>query len=74
MEISTRQFQNQCLQFLEIVKKNNTEILITHDGKAMDRLIHAEKESKPSFLGSLVGAGKTVGDITKPLEDEWDLD
>lgn len=74
MEISTIQFQQECLRFLEEVHSQNTEIVITKHGKPFARLVPANKKEPHSFLGSLMGVGTTIGDLTEPLEDEWECD
>ena len=72
MEITTSQFQEQCLQFIELVHNKNAEILITRDGKPWAKLISAEERQDNFFLGSLTGVGKTVGNLTEPIENEWE--
>lgn len=74
MEISTTQFQKQCLQFVEDVHVQHTEIVITKHGKPWAKLIAAEGTGSHPFLGSFVGVGTTVDDLLEPFEDEWECD
>jgi len=34
----------------------------------------ADIKNVSHFTGSLTGVGETVGDLTEPLEDEWETD
>jgi prevent-host-death family protein len=75
MEISTTQFQAQCLQLIEEVHTRHTEIVITKHGKPWAKLISAEGMMAPHpFLGSLVGVGNTIEDLLEPVAEEWECE
>ena len=74
IEVSTTQFEKQCLQLIEYVHAKNTEIIITKHGKPWAKLISAETSWKHFFLGSFEGVGTTVGDLLEQFEDEWECD
>ena len=75
MEISTTQFQEQCLQIVEDVHARQTEVVITKQGKPWAKLVSVEEKEPHAFLGSLVGVGTTVDDLLEPCdEDEWECD
>lgn len=75
MEVSTTQFQQDCMQFIDTVHVKHTEIIITKQGKPWAKLMAAEEApvSQP-FLGALSGVGTTVGNLLEPFEDEWERD
>ncbi len=75
MEVSTTQFQQACMQFLDTVHVKHTEIIITKHGKPWAKLMAVEESpSSQPFLGVLSGVGTTVGNLLEPFEDEWECD
>lgn len=75
MEISATQFQQDCLQFLDTVHVQHTEIIITKQGKPWAKLMTIEEPpSSQPFLGALSGVGATVGNLLEPFADEWECD
>jgi prevent-host-death family protein len=75
MEVSTTQFQHDCLQFIETVHGQQTEIIITKHGKPWAKLMAIEETpTQQPFLGALSGVGTTVGNLLDPFEDEWECD
>ena len=75
MEISTTQFQEDCMQLIETVHQHHTEIIITKQGKPWAKLMAVDESpvSQP-FLGALSGVGTTVENLLEPFEDEWECD
>lgn len=75
MEVSASTFKAHCLRFLEGTREHGTEIVITKRGKPIARLVPVAAALPPAtVLGSLAGAGRSLGDIVGPTEAEWDLD
>ena len=77
MEINAAEFRTKCFKILDQVKTTHKEVIITKRGKPIAKLTHiAQKGEKDPFLGALLGYGKTVGDLTKPLTDhmDWEID
>ena len=75
MEVSTAQFQQECIQFLDAVHVQHTEIIITKHGKPWAKLMAVEElPSSQPFLGALSGVGATIGNLLEPFDDEWECD
>ena len=75
MTISTTQFQEQCIQFIEKVHTQHGELIITKYGKPWVKLLSIDEAvPKTAYIGSFTGVGCTAGDLLEPLEDEWEYD
>ncbi len=75
MEISAANFRTNCFKILDEVNKKHKEVVITKRGMPIARLVHYETNATSDpLLGSLTGAGCTIGDLTEPFEDIWELD
>ena len=75
MEISAANFRTNCFKILDEVDKKHKVVVITKRGKPIAKLVRYETnaDSDP-LLNSLGGVGCTVGDLTEPFEDTWELD
>lgn len=75
MKISAAKFRSNCFKIIDEISQKQTEVIITKRGKAIVKLtaIKSEVQSDP-LLGVLDGAGETVGDLTKPFDEQWELD
>ena len=75
MKISAAKFRSNCFKIIDEISQKQTEVIITKRGKAVVKLtaIKSEDQSDP-LLGVLKGAGETVGDLTEPFAEEWELD
>jgi len=75
MEITAANFRSNCFKILDEVDKTHKEVIITKRGKPIAKLVRYEtNNSSDPLLGSLLNAGSTVGDLTEPFKDEWELD
>lgn len=75
MNVSATQFQQECLQFIDTVHTQHTEIIITKQGKPWAKLMSLDEASPTqSFIGALTGVGVTVGNLLEPFDDEWECD
>ena len=75
MEISAANFRTNCFKILDEVDKKHKEVVITKRGKPIAKLVRYETDTDSDpLLDSLIGAGCTVGDLTAPFEDTWELD
>ena len=75
MEITAANFRTNCFKILDEVNKKHKEVVITKRGKPIAKLVHYETDTTADPLfGTLPNAGNTIGDLTVPFEDEWDLD
>jgi len=74
MEINTVHFQENFLKIMDEIGSFHNEVIITKEGKPWVKLVcFRERKTKP-FIGSLIGVGKTMDDLTKTFEDEWEAD
>jgi len=75
MKISAAKFRSNCFKIINEISQKQTEVIITKRGKAVVKLIaiKSENQSDP-LLGVLAGAGETVGDLTEPFDEEWELE
>ncbi len=75
MNVSTTQFQQQCMQFIDTVHTQHTEIIITKQGKPWAKLMSLDEVSPTQlFIGAFTGVGTTVGNLLEPFDDEWECD
>ena len=75
MEITAANFRTNCFKILDEVDKKHKEVIITKRGKPIAKLVHFETNTTSDpLLGSLPTAGSTVGDLTAPFGDIWELD
>ena len=75
MKVTAAKFRSNCFKILDEVDKQQKEVVITKRGKPIARLIHYETDNPSDpLMGALLNVGSTVGDLTAPFEDEWELD
>lgn len=73
-EIAVSKFKATCLAVLEDVRKTGRPIRVTRFGKPVAEVVPiAAPKRKKSWLGSMEGTGRIIGDIVKPAltEEEW---
>jgi prevent-host-death family protein len=69
--VSVSRFKATCLELLARVKRTGQPILITRRGVPIAEVVPPRAEERPkSWLGSLRGTGKIVGDVVSPSSDE----
>jgi prevent-host-death family protein len=72
LEIGAAEFKAKCLQLLdEISERKREAIIITKRGKPVARLAPIAKPGGPIY-GALKGLAKIHGDLTEPLDIEWE--
>jgi prevent-host-death family protein len=75
MKITAANFRSNCFKILDEVNKTHKEVIITKWGKPIAKLVRYEtNNASDPLLGSLLNAGSTVGDLTEPFKDVWELD
>jgi prevent-host-death family protein len=67
------EFKARCLTVMEDVRKTREPVLITKRGKAVAKLVPAEKAAY-DIIGRLEGVVRIVGDIESPIEplEAWE--
>ena len=72
VEIDATEFKAKCLELLdEVYDHKRNCVIITKRGKPYAKLVPIEDEPGP-FYGSLKGLATIRGDITEPIDVEWD--
>ena len=64
------EFKAKCLQLMDEVADEGTEIVITKHGKPVSRLV-PYREPPKSLFGAGRGRMRIVGDIISPVDVEW---
>jgi prevent-host-death family protein len=66
------EFKARCLKIMDQVQKTREPLMITKRGKAVAKLVPADKPSNDVF-GCLKGVVKIVGDIESPVlpPEDW---
>lgn len=63
-------YENGQVRLIEsIPEKKRFKVIVT----ILEEMQESEDTSSKPFIGSLTGVGKSVGDLTEPFEDEWEL-
>jgi len=75
MFISTTEFKAKCLEIIRKIDNFKTEIIITKHKKPLVKIIpfNKNKKSKKTLFGLLKGNIKIKSDLTKPLNEKWDV-
>lgn len=75
MEITAANFRSNCFKILDEVDKKHIDVVITKRGKPIAKLVYYEADDRSDpLLGRLPNVGTTIGNLTEPFEDEWELD
>jgi len=71
--IAISKFKATCLAVLERVRKTRNPVLVTRFGKPVAQITAPPPPDRPgSWLGSMAGQGKILGDIISPAAEESD--
>jgi prevent-host-death family protein len=72
LEIGAAEFKAKCLQLLnEISERKRDAVIITKRGRPVARLEPIREAGGPIY-GALRGLVKIHGDLTEPLDVEWE--
>lgn len=71
MRIAAGEFKAKCLRLMSDLKKYHEEIIVTKFGKPIAKMVPFESEAEKPIFGFLEGSLIIVGDIVKPIEEEW---
>ena len=75
MEINAAKFRANCLKLLDEVYLTKEDIIIMKHGKPIAKLVGIQSlDNVDPLIGGLTGVGKTCEDLTKPFDDDWDLE
>ncbi len=74
-ELAISKFKATCLAVLERVRRTGTPVLVTRFGKPVAEIVPPSPPPRPeSWLGSLSGTGRIVGDIVGTENADWDAE
>ncbi|HEX2092000.1 MAG TPA: type II toxin-antitoxin system Phd/YefM family antitoxin [Longimicrobiaceae bacterium] len=71
--VSAADFKARCLQLMDRVQQERSEVVVTRYGRPVAKLVPYEEEPA-SPLGWLRGTVTMRGDIVAPLDESWDAD
>ena len=69
------EFKATCLAVLERVRRTRKPVLITRFGQPVAEVVPPSVPPRPkSWIGSMAGTGKILGDIVSPIgkEKDWE--
>ena len=70
-EVAISEFKAKCLALLEAVRKTKKPLRVTRYGKPVADIVPpAPPKNDGSWIGSMKGTGKILGDIVSPVSDE----
>ena len=71
--IPAGQFKATCLAVMQQVQETGTPVTITKRGAPLVRVVPASDPAAPPLFGRLKGTVQIAGDITAPIDTEWDV-
>jgi prevent-host-death family protein len=74
-EIAISEFKAKCLALLDEVEKTKQPLRITRHGKPIAEINPTSPVENASWIGSMKGKGKILGDIISPASDlgDWEV-
>ena len=74
-EIAISEFKAKCLSLLDEVQKTKKPIVVTRFGKPVAEIGPVSPKPMASWIGSMKGEVKFLGDIISPAsdEDDWEV-
>lgn len=69
--IPAGKFKAECLRIMDDVNRTKQSIVITKRDVPVAELIPIDR-THPSVFGCMKGSVEILGDITKPVGEEWD--
>ena len=72
LTIGATEFKAKCLELMdEVHRRKRNSIVITKRGKPYVKVVPVDQPAGP-FRGCMKGTVKILGDLTEPLEVEWE--
>ena len=71
-KIAISEFKAKCLAILDEVKKTQQPVLVTRRGQLVATISPPPPNDDRSWIGSMQGKSKILGDIVSPANDESD--
>ena len=73
-EVTISEFKVKCSSLVDRVNKTKTPLVITRRGVPIARVIPVTRKRNPTWLGSMAGTAKIIGDIVSPVIDLNDIE
>lgn len=70
--IQAGKFKAHCLQIMADVFKTKIPIVVTKHSSPLVKIVPVEPKEKASLFGCMKGTVQVLGDILKPIDEEWD--
>ena len=71
LTVGAAEFKAKCLELIdEVHSRKRNSVVITKRGKPYAKLVPVESAETP-FIGCMHGTVKILGDLTLPLDVEW---
>jgi prevent-host-death family protein len=72
--VSVAEFKAHCDDFLASVVGDQTDLIITEQGKPIAKLVGCGKSSTAPIFGFMAGTAAIMGDVLSPLDVEWNAE
>lgn len=72
MQMPAGKFKAECLKLMDKVNETHEEIIITKHGKPVAKMIPYSNYPEKSLFGYLKGTSEETGNITEPVDIEWE--
>ena len=72
--VSAADFKTRCLQLMDQVQRERTEVVVTRYGRPVARLVPYEPAEAVSPFGVLRGTVTFHGDVVEPTGEAWEAD
>jgi prevent-host-death family protein len=74
-EVAISEFKAKCLALLDEVQKTKQPLRITRRGKPVAEVTPPTPVNQASWMGSMKGTGKILGDIVSPASnsEDWEV-
>ena len=72
--VSAAEFKTHCLQLMDRVQQERTEVVVTRYGRPVARLVPYEAEEAVTPFGVLRGTVTFHGDVVAPTGEAWEAD
>jgi prevent-host-death family protein len=70
--VPVSKFKAHCLKLMDDVGQRKVAIVVTKRGKPIARVEAIKPRRRKPLFGSLKGSVTILGDITAPIDEEWD--
>jgi prevent-host-death family protein len=74
MKISAAEFKAKCLKIMDQVNSFHNEVIITKHGKPIAKLVPYNRKPARTLFGYLKNSITIRHDITKPIDEKWDVE